>query len=96
MDYLLDTSPHRHGSLQDSDEVSRRQRTGGNASWEDWGMPARDHLGSRDHEEQPGHDRDTGRGRDQGEHEHNDAEGALMQIVYQPAQGEVDLRCLVV
>jgi hypothetical protein len=45
------------------------------------GMPARDHLGGRDHEEQPGYDRDIGCDRDQGEQDHNDAEGALVQMV---------------
>ena len=45
-------SQYWDGSLHQGGEVPRRQGPGGDASWEDWGRLARDHLERRDHEQQ--------------------------------------------
>ena len=49
-------SQYRDGSLHQGGEVPRRQGTGGDAAWEDWGRLARDHLERGDHEQQAGDD----------------------------------------
>ena len=54
--HLLKISQHWDGSLHQGGEVPRRQRTGGDAAWEDWGRLARDHLERGDHEQQAGDD----------------------------------------
>ena len=45
-------SQYRDGSLHQGGEVPRRQGPGDDASWEDWGRLARDHLERGDHEQQ--------------------------------------------
>src|SRR3984893_11479262 len=54
-----------------------RQRTGGDAAWENRGRLAREHLERGDHEQRAGHLCDTTRyDRDHGEQEHDDPERA--------------------
>jgi hypothetical protein len=51
MNRLLKISEHWYGSLHQSGEVSRRQRSRGYATRENWGGFARDHLESGNHEQ---------------------------------------------
>jgi hypothetical protein len=77
----VEAAPREHPT-RGGEEMPRRQGTFGKASWEGWSMPARNHLGSWDHEEQPGYDGDTGGDRDYSKHEDDDAERALVQMIY--------------
>ena len=90
-----DISEQRYGSLRHSGQVSRRQRASGDAAWEDRGGLTRDHLDSGNHKQQASYDREPRCDRDQSDEEHDDSEGALVQVIRQPGQGEVIRRHLI-
>src|ERR1700730_1318246 len=82
-------SEQRYGSLHHSGQVSRRQRTSGDAAWEDRGGLTRDHLDSGNQQQQASYDREPPWDRQPREEEHDDSKGALVQVIRQPGQGEV-------
>jgi hypothetical protein len=95
MYHLFKMSEQRYGSLHQSGQVSRRQRTSGDAAWEDRGGLTRDHLDSGNHKQQASQDREPRRYRDQSDEEHDDSKGALVQAIRQLGQGEVIGRYLI-